>query len=146
MRMNRYDTKQSLPLRVLGWTWVKFILTPIICALPVIPVVLLLQNNSDSTGFRPLGYPAANLAQPRDDYYGRPTQVYSSNADNIPAELCVTFEFLGLNPSIPDVSLGVLVGVTGPGKKALTTLSEQGYKNVSVVVKSDSGLATSRYQ
>ena len=141
MRMDRYDTPQSLPLRILGRTWVKLILTPFICALPVIPIVLLLQNNSDSTGFRPLGYPAANLAQPRDDYYGRPTQVYSSDADDSPADVCVTFEFLGLNPSVPDVSLGVLVGVTGPGKKELTTLSEQGYKNVSVVVKSDSGLS-----
>ncbi len=135
------DTQQSLLLRVLSWTWVKLILTPIICALPVIPVILLLQNNSDSAGFRPLGYPAVNLASPRDDYYGRPTQVYSSNADGIPADLCVTFEFLGLNPSVPDVSLGVLVGVTGQGKAELTSLSEQGYKNVSVVVKSNSGLS-----
>ena len=141
MSMNRDDTQQSLPLRALGRTWVKLILTPIICALPVIPVVLLLQNNSDSTGFRPLGYPAVNLAQPRDDYYGRPTQVYSSNADGIAADLCVTLEFLGLNPSVPDVSLGVLVGVTGPGKDELASLSGQGYKKVSVVVKSDSGLS-----
>jgi hypothetical protein len=107
----------------------------------VIPVILLIQNNLDSTGFQPLGYPAANLAPPRDDYYGVPTQVYSSNADGLPADLCVTFEFLSLDPTVPDVSLGVLVGVTGPGKAILKSLSEQGYKNVSVVVKSNSGLS-----
>lgn len=141
MGHDRYITPQSRTLRFLSRTRVKLVLTFIVCALPVIPVILLVQNNLDSTGFRPLGYPATNLAQPRDDYYGMPTQVYSSNADGIQADLCVTFEFLGLNPSVPDVSLGVLVGVTGPGKQVLRTLAEQGYKNVSVVVKSDSGLS-----
>ena len=119
----------------------RVIITIIVCALPVIPVVLLVNNNVDSSGFQELGSPAVDLAQPKDNYYGAPTGVYSSSEDGTPADLCVTFEFLGLDPSVPDVSLGVLVGVTGPGKAELRSLSKQGYKNVSVVVKSSSGLS-----
>jgi hypothetical protein len=67
--------------------------------------------------------------------------VYSADSSRTPADFCVTFEFLGLDPSVPDVTLGVLVGVTGPGKKALPGLSAEGFKNVSLVVKSNSGLS-----
>lgn len=141
MHHGRYITPQSRTLGFLSRTGVRIFLTVVVCALPVIPVVLLVQNNFDSTGFQPLGYPSANLATPRDDYYGAPTEVYSSNADGLPADLCVTFEFLGLDPSVPDVSLGVLVGVTGPGKGVLRGLAAQGYRNVSLVVKSNSGLS-----
>jgi hypothetical protein len=107
----------------------------------VIPVILLIQNNVNSTGFHQLGYPAVDLAQPKDNNYGVPTQVYSANADGTLTDVCVTFEFLGLDPSSPDVSLGVLVGVTRAGKAELKNLSKQGYKKVSVVVKSNSGLS-----
>jgi hypothetical protein len=141
MHHDRYITPQSRALRFLSRTGVRVVTTLIVCALPVIPVVLLVYNNVDSAGFQPLGYPAVDLAQPRDNNYGVPTEVYSSNADGTLADVCVTFEFLGLDPSVPDVSLGVLVGVTGAGKTELENLSKQGYKNVSVVVKSNSGLS-----
>ena len=141
MHHGRYITPQSRTLRFLSRTRVRAVITVMVCALPVIPVVLLVNNNVDSTGFQKLGYPAVDLAQPKDNYYGAPTGVYSSTADGTPADVCVTFEFLGLDPSVPDVSLGVLVGVTGPGKARLGSLSEHGYKNVSVVVKSNSGLS-----
>ncbi|HTT55308.1 MAG TPA: hypothetical protein VMH35_28285 [Streptosporangiaceae bacterium] len=107
----------------------------------MVPVILLVQNNFDSAGFKPLGNQAATLAPPRDDYYGVPTEVYSANSNGTPADLCVTFELLGLNPSVPDVTLGVLVGVTSAGHAALSTLSKEGYRDVSVVIKSDIGLS-----
>ncbi len=138
MHHGRYITPQSRALRWLSKTYVRVIITVLACAIPVVPILLLIQNNFDSAGFLPLGNPATTLSPPRDAYYGAPTEVYSAGAS---ADFCVTFEFLGLNPSVPDVSLGILVGVTGAGQQALTRLSAEGYRDVSVVVKSDSGLS-----
>jgi hypothetical protein len=122
-------------------TYVRVIITLAACAIPVVPVLLLVQNNFDSAGFEPLGNPATTLSPPRDDYYGTPTEVYSANGYGTAADFCVTFEFLGLNASGPDASLGILVGVTSAGESELSTLAAEGYRQVSVVVKSDSGLS-----
>jgi hypothetical protein len=141
MPQRRYATEQSRALSALSPTPVRIILTVLVCALTAVPVVLFIQNYFDSQGFQPLGYPSTNLAPPRNDYYGVPAEVYSANADGTPAGFCVTFEVLGLNPSASDVSLGILVGVTEPGKTALERLSARHFKDVSVVVKSNSGLS-----
>jgi len=141
MHHGRYTTPQSRALSWLSSTRVRLALTGLVCLIPVVPVILLVQNNFDSAGFKPLGNQAATLAPPRDDYYGVPTEVYSANSNGTPADLCVTFELLGLNPSVPDVTLGVLVGVTSAGHAALSTLSKEGYRDVSVVIKSDIGLS-----
>jgi hypothetical protein len=141
MPHNWYITPQSRALTGLNRTSVRVLITVLVCAIPVVPVILLIQNSFDSTGFKPLGNRETTLTAPRDDYYGVPTEVYSANDDGTPADLCVTFEFLGLNPSVPDVSLGVLVGVTSQGKGQLPGLTKHGFKDVSVVVKSDSGLS-----
>lgn len=137
----RYITPQTRTLARLSRTPVRVIITVLVCAIPVVPIILLIQNNFDSTGFQSLGEQQTTLGAPKDDYYGVPTEVYSANDDGTPPDLCVTFEFLGLNPSAPDVYLGVLVGVTGQGKGQLHSLAKRGFKDVSLVVKSDSGLS-----
>jgi hypothetical protein len=119
----------------------RIVLSVLACLLLVVPVFLLYQNEVDSRGFQPLGSSATPLDPPKDNYYGVPTEVYSADSSGTSADFCVTFEFLGLDPSVPDVTLGILMGVTGPGKKALLGLSAKGFKNVSLVVKSDSGLS-----
>jgi hypothetical protein len=134
-------TSQSRTLGFLRRTSVRVIITVLACAVPVVPILLLVQNNFDSAGFESLGNPATTLSPPRDDYYGSPTEVYSADGYGTSADFCVTFEFLGLNPSAPDVSLGILVGVTSAGESELSTLAQEGYRKVSVVVKSDSGLS-----
>jgi hypothetical protein len=141
MQQRRYAKEQSWALRALSPVPVRIFLTLLVCALLVAPVFLFIQNYFDSQGFQPLGNPSANLAPPRDDYYGVPTEVYSANGDGTPADLCVTFEVLGLNPSASAVSLGVLVGVTEPGKTALRHLSARHFNDVSIVIKSNSGLS-----
>jgi hypothetical protein len=141
MHGDQHVTPQTKTLRFLRRTPVRVIITLLACAVPVVPLLLLVQNNFDSAGFEPLGNPAATLSPPRDDYYGTPTEVYSANGYGTSADFCVTFEFLGLNPSAPEVYLGILVGVTSAGESELSTLSAQGYRKVSVVVRSDSGLS-----
>ena len=141
MHGDQHVTSQNGGLSWLRRTEVRVILTVLACAIPVVPLLLLVQNNFDSAGFEPLGNPATTLSPPRDDYYGTPTEVYSANGYGTSADFCVTFEFLGLNPSAPDVSLGILVGVTSAGESELSTLAAEGYREVSVVVKSDSGLS-----
>jgi hypothetical protein len=138
MEHGRYDTPQSRALGWLGRKSVKIVFTVLACAIPVVPIWLLIQNNFDSAGFEQLGNPATTLSPPRDDYYGVPSEVYSAGPS---ADFCVTFEFLGLDPSVPNVSLGILLGVTTTGQQELKRLSEQGYREVSLVVRSDSGLS-----
>jgi hypothetical protein len=134
-------TSQSRTLGFLRRTSVRVIITVLACAVPVVPILLLVQNNFDSAGFESLGNQATTLSPPHDDYYGMPAQVYSADGYGTSADFCVTFEFLSLNPSAPDVSLGILVGVTSAGESELSTLAQEGYRKVSVVVKSDSGLS-----
>jgi len=141
MHHGRYVTPQSRALTWLSGTRVRVAITVLACAVPVVPIFLLIQNNFDSAGFQSLGSPSTTLSAPRDDYYGVPTEVYSASSRGGQPDLCVTFEFLGLDPSVPDVSLGILVGVTSLGKAYLRALSAQGYQDVSVVAKSDSGLS-----
>lgn len=55
MHHGRYVTPQS---RALGWlskTHVRVIITVLACAIPVVPILLLVQNNFDSAGFLQLG-------------------------------------------------------------------------------------------
>jgi hypothetical protein len=141
MSERRYENEQSRALRWLSPTPVKVGLTVLVFALLLAPVILFIQNYFDSQGMQPLGDPSTDLASPRDDYYGVPTEVYSSGAAGKPADFCVTFEFLGLNPSGSNASLGVLVGVTPAGEKALAHLSAQHFSDVSVVIRSNSGLS-----
>jgi len=141
MHHDQGQPPSSRSLTFLSRRSTRIVLTVLACLLPVVPAILLVQNTIDSTGFQPLGNPAATLATPRDNYYGVPTEVYSADGSGTPADFCVTFEFLGLDPSGPDVTLGILVGITRAGKKALHGLSAQGFKKVSLVVKSNSGLS-----
>src|SRR5215471_16556488 len=138
MHHDQNQPPRSRALRRLHATPVRIILTVLACALPAVPVIMLVQNDIDSRGFQPLGSLATPLAPPKDNYYGVPTTVYSADSST-PADLCVTFEFLGLEPSVPNVTLGILVGITGPGKQALQGLSAEGFKRVSLVVRSNSG-------
>ena len=104
MHQGQYITSKIRVLGRLLRTHARVAVTALACAIPVVPILLLVQNNFDSAGFEPLGNPATTLSPPRDDYYGVPTEVYSANGS---ADFCVTFEFLGLDPSAPNVSLGV---------------------------------------
>lgn len=122
----------------------RILATLVVLALPAVPVILLIQNDFDSRGFLPLPSSAANLALPKDDYYGVPTEVYNASKPGAPSDLCVTFEFLSINPSVPDVTIGVLVGATAQGdngKHDLASMLGTSYKDVSLVVKSNSGLS-----
>jgi hypothetical protein len=138
MQQRSYDKEQSLVLRGLSPMPVRVILTAGVCTLLLVPVILFIQNYFDSQGMQPLGNSSTDLAPPRDNYYGVPAEVYNAGTN---ADFCVTFEFLGLNPGVPNVSVGVLVGVTQTGKGVLQTLSAQHFKDVSLVIKSNSGLS-----
>ena len=136
MHHSQQVTPQNRVLRCLHRTDVRAVITALACLIPVVPSscssrTTLIRRALSRRETR------TTLSPPRDDYYGVPTEVYSADG---PVDFCVTFEFLGLNRS-PNVSLGILVGVTSAGKAALTGLSAHGYQEVSVVVRSDSGLS-----
>ena len=55
---DQHVTSQNGGLSWLSRTEVRIILTVLACAIPVVPLLLLVQNNFDSAGFEPLGNPS----------------------------------------------------------------------------------------
>ena len=51
MHHGRYVTPQSRALTWLSGTRVRVAITVLACAVPVVPIFLLIQNNFDSAGF-----------------------------------------------------------------------------------------------
>ncbi len=83
-----------------------------------IPAWLLVDNYLNSAGAESLPNDAP-LSAPRYNYFGNPVEVYSPGTSN--DDLCVTFEFLGVDQATSQTNFGVLVGVTETGKQAIMT-------------------------
>ena len=81
-----------------------------------IPVWLLVNNYLDSGGNVSLPN-SAGLGAPRYNYFGSPVEVYTPGNGN--SDLCVTFEFLGVNQATSQTDFGVLVGLTSSGKQMI---------------------------
>jgi hypothetical protein len=118
----------------------KVILTVLTLLLLAIPGFLLYSNIVDAGGAKPLPPKQVKLAAPKDDNYGTPAEVSPTYPANQHSYFCVTFELLGLDPSISFVDLGFLVGVTKYGQQHLPAK----YKNISLWVTSYSGLGSIR--
>lgn len=83
-----------------------------------IPVWLLVSNISDSDGAESLPNDTS-LGAPKYNYFGKAVEIYSPQEDGHPADLCVTFEFLGLNEATSQASFGILVEATEAGDQRL---------------------------
>lgn len=103
------------------------------------PFGLLFQNLNDSGGFKRLPERSPVLSAPQDGYYGTPTRLSPLDSS---ADFCVTVEFLGIVPATPAVDLGLLVGVTGPGKSEVQRLAQEHYKSVTLWITSYSGFSS----
>lgn len=120
----------------------------VLIVLIAVPIALLVENVFDSAGEQTLVGQSASLGLPRDSYYGTPKNIYLLKK----SDLCVTFEFLGLDQvtsSATYATFGILIGVTGPGHKMIGSLDNQKtkrldhpYQNVSLVIKSQIGLSS----
>jgi hypothetical protein len=104
-----------------------------------VPFVLLAENIYDSGGSKDLAPGSSVLSPPDDGYYGNPTQLSPPDKKS---DFCVTAEFLGITPTTPSVTLGILVGVTSYGASELRQLVLQHYKTVSLWITSNSGLSS----
>jgi hypothetical protein len=102
-----------------------------------VPVYLLFQNVEYSAGAQNLTN-IATLGQPSDGNFGDTTPVYWSGASDV----CVAFEFLGLDPSSSDASFGIVVSPTAQGVKHIDNLVGQGYKGAVVLISSNYGLSS----
>jgi hypothetical protein len=109
----------------------------ILAAFLIIPLWLLGDNVASAGDAVTLPSPVS-LGAPTDNYFGTPIPVYSAGRD---ADFCVVFEFLGVNQATSYVNLGILIGITGHGKKMLTA-GQLAAKDGQVVFASESGLST----
>src|SRR5262249_52289695 len=71
-----------------------------------VPVWLLVSNISDSDGAESLPNDTG-LGAPKYNYFGKAAEVYSPQEDGHPTDLCVTFEFLGLNEATSQANFGI---------------------------------------
>jgi len=97
-------------------------LIPVACVLLLglfaIPVWMLVSNIRDSDGAESLPNDTG-LGAPKYNYFGKAVEVYSTQDDGFPTDLCVTFEFLGLNEATSQASFGILVEATRAGNQRL---------------------------
>jgi hypothetical protein len=114
----------------------------IVVGLLSLPVGVFVQNLLDSGGAEKLLSPVTVLSPPRDNYYGTPTEISPPVKDAPYSDLCVTFEFLGLDPATSSANFGILIGVTGQGKEEITHLEHLRYTKVTLWVTSNSGLSS----
>lgn len=106
----------------------------LIAAFCFVPVTLLAQNVSESAGIQNLS-DGASLSASNNEYYGPPAGIYVSSDSDV----CITFEFLGLNPATSFASFGIVVGSTGSG--AATIRNMQRYAPL-LVISSNAGLSS----
>ena len=107
-----------------------------------IPIWLLVDNYSNSGGVEALAY-ATSLGAPRYNYFGNPVEVYSPGET---ADLCVTFEFLGLDETNSQASFGILIDATPSGEKLLNHLKSLKHPPTTgtLQINSTSGLTSIR--
>jgi hypothetical protein len=136
--MARHRTRTALK-----WAWAhrgKLLTSGVIFIVFLsVPLVLLGENIYESGGSKDLAPGSSVLSAADDGYYGTPTQL--SPPDKKP-DFCITVEFLGITPTTPSVTLGILVGVTSYGASELQQLVLQHYKIVSLWISSNSGLSS----
>jgi hypothetical protein len=107
----------------------------IVAAFCCVPVILLFQNVRNSAGIQELARPAS-LSPSSNGDYGEPKKIYSPHGVS---DVCVTFEFLGLDPTTALANFGILVGLTGDGLKYVSSpLRRNG--SLSLVIDSAIGL------
>lgn len=98
----------------------QVLLSLLLLALFIIPVWMLVDNYTDSAGVEslPNGTP---LGAPRYNYFGNAIEVYSPPESGYPNDLCVTFEFLGLNlnEATSQANFGILIEATSTGDQQL---------------------------
>lgn len=87
----------------------------LLAAFLAIPLWLLGDNLADSGSAVTLPS-SVSLAAPTDNYFGSPVQVYPAGPD---VDFCVVFEFLGVNEATSYVNLGILIGITSSGLRAI---------------------------
>jgi hypothetical protein len=108
-----------------------------------VPVWLLADNYVDSAGVETLPY-AASLGAPRYNYFGSPAEVYSPADNSQPIDLCVTFEFLGVDETSPQANFGILIDITSTGEWDLEHQLPQKHppKRGTLLIASNSGLSS----
>jgi hypothetical protein len=109
----------------------------IIAVFCFVPLDLLFQNIEYSAGAQDLTDPAT-VAQPTDGDFGYATPVYWSGT----SQVCVAFEFLGLDSATSDASLGVVISATAPGVTSIDEYVNEGYSGGVLVISSNFGLSS----
>ena len=80
-----------------------------------VPVILLYQNIGSATGAQALTDPAGLSPPTSDNDYGDATLLFG-NSDS---DVCIAFEFLGLDEASSQANFGIAVSATDPGSTVI---------------------------
>ena len=121
--------------------WWKITFSLLALAFLVAPIWLLISNIKDAGGAQEMSKPftVSPLINNYDGYH--PSLVYSTKNGNT-SDLCITFQFLKLDPATTYATFGILIGTTAYGMQQLAQLALAHTKNVTLAISSNSGLDT----
>ncbi len=123
--------------------WRGLLISFLVLSFLPIPIWLLVNNYLDSGGVEALAY-GESLGAPRYNYFGNPVEVYSPGEIGKTADLCVTFEFLGLDETNSQASFGILIDATPSGEQLLNHLKSLKHPAATgtMLISSTSGLTS----
>jgi hypothetical protein len=132
--------RRLLPRVRVGGSWRIWVSVAVVAVFMAVPARMFIMNVLAATGLRGLSSSAAKLGPATALSYGPPSAVYVPGRAAQASDLCVTFEFLGVNPATAQATVGILLGVTQPGKTELRTLEAQ-TSDITLDVDSNSGVS-----
>jgi hypothetical protein len=103
-----------------------------------VPVILLYQNIGSATGAQSLTDPAGLSPPTSDNDYGDATLLFG-NSDS---DVCIAFEFLGLDEASSQANFGIAVSATDPGSTVIQDDIDEGYTQPLLLISSNFGLSS----
>lgn len=102
------------------------------------PVILLYQNIGSATGAQSLTDPAGLSPPTSDNDYGDATLLFGNSASDV----CIAFEFLGLDQASSQANFGIVVSATDPGSAVIQDDIDEGYTQPLLLISSNVGLSS----
>lgn len=103
-----------------------------------VPTTLFIQNITGSSGLQSLTDPAGLGAPGSNSTYGDATPIYSAPGSDV----CIAFEFLGLDSATSEADFGIVVGATQQGVAKIQSAIDAGYTMPLLVIRSNAGLSS----
>lgn len=103
-----------------------------------VPVHLLYQNISSASGAESLAYSASLSPPTSDNDYGNATLLTGNSGTDV----CIDFEFLGLDQANSEADFGIVIGAAEAGHGVIQDDINSGYSQPLLLITSNVGLGS----